>query len=689
EDELLQLFLGLAQPLGIDPASNVDADKACALSERNLNLLYRHAHLSKHLRITLPELFALMAMADALPNDHVETTADVEALLAFHDWVTSTDWTLAELVRIRRPTLALSVPQPEVPDARALAEALVAQVAEAESLMFAETVFALLPPTSPIATSGAPVLNTDGSEVVTYTVTLAGEVKEPETIVLAAHADLDAVVADWNSKATRTKAYRSDAAGTPLAAGVHVSIAVNAGRGSTTTLNVTASPASLFAVGESRGAEVTEVQSREVFAANADRFESVDAQGRFRLKADVDPDAPLTVPATVDAGLGSALLEVLRSYHSVRLLPSLLSSHLDDVEPLALPFLTAMLGLDFGRDTFHRELRGDQSPSNIKELIEELQRLAVLFKDRTVFDGHHLDFITQEATLFGIADVRALTTAAIRNIETFRTLLTPWTLRDETTPNLPGLLRGFAPRFAEGDPVALAKLLSCDEGLLQSLTANIDLSPEPFEALGQLMRAVGFAQHVGMGGEALKLAQSANLTDLAAASTALQASFRAKYPDESVWEKNVEPFHDALLSRRRDGLVAYLVHSGAPQFKSVADLYHHTLLDVELEGCARTSRVASAIDSAQLYVHRCLMNLEQTDPDDARPAHVLPESVPTEEWEWRKHYRVWEANRKIFLYPENFIEPELRDNKTPLFKNLEEKLLSKELSEEAILSVYA
>ena len=30
------------------------------------------------------------------------------------------------------------------------------------------------------------------------------------------------------------------------------------------------------------------------------------------------------------------------------------------------------------------------------------------------------------------------------------------------------------------------------------------------------------------------------------------------------------------------------------------------------------------------------------------------------EWEWSKRYRVWDANRKIFLYPENWIEPESR-----------------------------
>jgi hypothetical protein len=27
-------------------------------------------------------------------------------------------------------------------------------------------------------------------------------------------------------------------------------------------------------------------------------------------------------------------------------------------------------------------------------------------------------------------------------------------------------------------------------------------------------------------------------------------------------------------------------------------------------------------------------------------------------WQWLRRYRVWEANRKVFLYPENSLEPE-------------------------------
>ena len=32
-------------------------------------------------------------------------------------------------------------------------------------------------------------------------------------------------------------------------------------------------------------------------------------------------------------------------------------------------------------------------------------------------------------------------------------------------------------------------------------------------------------------------------------------------------------------------------------------------------------------------------------------------------WQWLRRYRIWEANRKDFLYPENSLEPELRDDK--------------------------
>jgi len=61
---------------------------------------------------------------------------------------------------------------------------------------------------------------------------------------------------------------------------------------------------------------------------------------------------------------------------------------------------------------------------------------------------------------------------------------------------------------------------------------------------------------------------------------------------------------------------------------------------------------------------------------------VGPEAIDAGQWEWRKNYRVWQANRKVFLYPENWIDPTLRDDRTPFFKDLQTELQQGEVTGE-------
>ncbi len=107
--------------------------------------------------------------------------------------------------------------------------------------------------------------------------------------------------------------------------------------------------------------------------------------------------------------------------------------------------------------------------------------------------------------------------------------------------------------------------------------------------------------------------------------------------------------------------------------------------------CARTSRIASAISSLQLYVHRCLVNLEQSDPalsPTVPKVHIDPSIIPQDQWAWRKNLVLWRGNREIFLYPENYLEPDLRDNKTPLFRELEEELFQQKITKENVEASY-
>lgn len=129
--------------------------------------------------------------------------------------------------------------------------------------------------------------------------------------------------------------------------------------------------------------------------------------------------------------------------------------------------------------------------------------------------------------------------------------------------------------------------------------------------------------------------------------------------------------NDKLRTRRRDALVAHLVHT-RPDIANANQLYETYLIDPAMEPVVQTSRIRLAIASVQLFVQRCLMGFE---PNVPAAAIVAPD-----EWEWFSRYRVWEANRKIFLRPENWLIPELRDGKSAQFAELESALLEGDTS---------
>jgi hypothetical protein len=145
---------------------------------------------------------------------------------------------------------------------------------------------------------------------------------------------------------------------------------------------------------------------------------------------------------------------------------------------------------------------------------------------------------------------------------------------------------------------------------------------------------------------------------------------KAKY-DLEQWLKIAPPIRDFLREKQRNSLQSYVIVQ--KEFEDAAELYSHYLIDTEMSACMVTSRIKQAISSVQLFVQRVMMNLEA--------GNVTFEPEIALEWQWRKNYRVWEANRKVFLYPENWIEPDLRTDKTPFFRELEEELLQDDISD--------
>jgi hypothetical protein len=244
----------------------------------------------------------------------------------------------------------------------------------------------------------------------------------------------------------------------------------------------------------------------------------------------------------------------------------------------------------------------------------------------------------------------------------------------------------------------IAKALGSDARQVQATLAQLALPAggalPRIDELAKLARALALVTRVGATPEVARLSVSEDATELARGADGIRAAIRAKYADEDSFRAKLEPYDDGLRSRTRDGLVEYLL--SAPddgttdwrkRFFDTDDLYHHFLTDVMIGGCARTSKVVAATASVQLYVHRVLMNLERSQGSPPVAARLDPDLQ--DEWAWRQHYQLWVANRKVFLYPENYIEPGLRDDKTPLFRELEDTLLQQEITDSTVADAYA
>ncbi len=182
----------------------------------------------------------------------------------------------------------------------------------------------------------------------------------------------------------------------------------------------------------------------------------------------------------------------------------------------------------------------------------------------------------------------------------------------------------------------------------------------------------------------LQLDALKNQTDYSAfvpSSDALLGAIKGRYAD-TEWKEVYKPIQISLDQAKRDVLADYVIfqlqQEGLEGIATRRDLYEYFLIDVEVTGLVQTSVIKEAIGCLQLYIERARMNLE-TDLEFKDTQEQIDQY-----WSWMGSYRVWEANRKTFLYPENYIQPELRKQRTELFNQLIESLQQTHIDQESV-----
>lgn len=223
-----------------------------------------------------------------------------------------------------------------------------------------------------------------------------------------------------------------------------------------------------------------------------------------------------------------------------------------------------------------------------------------------------------------------------------------------------------------------------EDGILEtSYTLNPDTNAfKEGELLLQINNLILVLQHVGLSAE--KIFSTLQPQVLMEDSLNIRKAAKSKY-EEKLWLEKSENLQNQLRKKQRNALVDYvianptLLQGNQMHIKNKNDLYAYLLIDAEMEPCMLTSRIRQGISSLQLFMDRILLNIEQFNGGNIL---TIANSYGKQWKSWRKWYRVWEANRKVFFYPENWIEPELRDDKSKLFKELEMQLMQQELTDE-------
>jgi hypothetical protein len=222
-----------------------------------------------------------------------------------------------------------------------------------------------------------------------------------------------------------------------------------------------------------------------------------------------------------------------------------------------------------------------------------------------------------------------------------------------------------------------------DEASLEFLVAtHFTLGVDDFKneiALNWLYKVMQIVAKTGISAETIAEWGTAETDFDTLHSTAqlIKNTAKAKYEEED-WLDLAGTLSNKIRENQKQALISYLLTRDEIKEWGARDadgLFEYLLIDVQMEACMDTSRIVQANAAIQMFVNRCLLNLEKD---------VSPDVIDKDHWEWMKNYRVWEANRKVFLYPENWLEPEWRNNRSEFFKELESYLVQNDIAERSV-----
>ncbi|MDE9435483.1 toxin [Xenorhabdus bovienii] len=146
--------------------------------------------------------------------------------------------------------------------------------------------------------------------------------------------------------------------------------------------------------------------------------------------------------------------------------------------------------------------------------------------------------------------------------------------------------------------------------------------------------------------------------------------------------RQADPLHVFLNEARSAALSTYYISQVAgadAAIQSRDDLYQYLLIDNQVSAAIKTTRVAEAIASIQLYVNRALEGVEEN-----ADAGVITRQFFTDWDQYNKRYSTWAGVSQLVYYPENYIDPTMRIGQTKMMDTLLQQISQSQLNSDIV-----
>ncbi|MBO1349467.1 MAG: hypothetical protein EBE86_019695 [Hormoscilla sp. GUM202] len=335
----------------------------------------------------------------------------------------------------------------------------------------------------------------------------------------------------------------------------------------------------------------------------------------------------------------------------------------------------------------------------IVTFLKAISRL-LLLANMLNLTGVELDSIAEYPEQYNIDNPSQLTLVNVRNLDEFKTLVRAF---QDIEDELVGYFEAIANEELDSKEEKCAKLSEISgwkqDEIEALVSANFEFEETVLDSVAGLVELKQCFDTIdAVGGNVSFIGKLRQLHDLAAdtdenwntyqdTARSTMHVVKAKYEGDRLAEVTSK-LDGAIAEGQRDGMTEFLIwklnhrwqeEEKDYQIENWRSLSEYLLIDVEMTGCASTSYIKQATLSVQMYLQRCQLGLE---------TGVKQLDIPQPQWDLLTNYRLWEANRKIFLYPENYIEPDLRIDKSDSFRQLEDELLQGEITQGTVESAY-